>query len=175
VSSSERRRERRARELARRGEQRAQPSSTNEAPPPGQTETEAPSAPPGLARAVACWLAKWLWFDRSQLVTWLFRFFTVLSVSYLVYDRLFETILTISAAASDPKDAFKYPFSINNNSHLFSVSGLQWKCLLISIQSQRLNMRNSVIGFGTNSSIQARQNLNITCDPSVLIHQDQKT
>jgi hypothetical protein len=124
VSSSERRRERRARELARRGEQQAQPSSTNEAPPPGQTETEAPSAPPGLARVVACWLAKWIWFDRSHLVTWLFRFFTVLSVSYLVYDRLFETILTISAAASDPKDAFKYPFSINNNSHLFSVSEL---------------------------------------------------
>jgi hypothetical protein len=120
VSSSERRRERRARELARRRDQQAQHSSANEAPQQ-QTETEEPSAPPGLARAAARWVAKWVWFDKSQLVTWLFRLFTVLSVLYLVYDRIYETSLTTSSVASDPNDAFKYPFSINNNSHLFSI------------------------------------------------------
>jgi hypothetical protein len=176
VSSSERRRERRARELARRHEQQqAQPSSTNEAPPRLAPEPEAPLASPGPVRAVSRWFVKWVWRDKSLLVTWLFRFFTVLSVSYLVYDRLFETALTISAAASDPKDAFKYPFSINNNSHLFLVTGLQWQCLIISIQSEHLNMTKSAIGFGTNASIQAGQNLNITCDPSIMISQAQRS
>jgi hypothetical protein len=183
VSSNERRRERRARELARRSaQQQAQPSSTNEAPPRLAPEPEAPLASPGPVRAVGRWLAKWVWspvravgrwlvkwvwLDKSQLVTWLFRFFTVLSVGYLVYDRLFETILTVSTAASDPKNAFKYPFSINNNSHLFSVSGLRWRCLIsMKTELPDLNYHDNEIGFGTNSSIQAGQNLNITCDPT---------
>jgi hypothetical protein len=147
----------------------------NEAPPKLAPEPVAPLASPGPARAVGRWLAKWVWFDKSQLVTWLFRFFTVLSVGYLVYDRLFETILTISAPASDPKDAFKYPFSINNSSHLFSVSKLQWQCLIISIKSDRLSLSSGTLGFATNASIQAGQNLNITCDPSEMIHQDQRS
>ena len=68
MSSSERRRERRARELARRGEQQAQPSSTNEAPPRLAPEPEAPLASPGPVRAVGRWFAKWVWSDKSQLV-----------------------------------------------------------------------------------------------------------
>jgi hypothetical protein len=191
VSSNERRRERRARELARRREQQqAQPSSTNEAPPRLAPEPETPLASPGPVRAVGRWFAKWVWspvravlrwfvywvwLDKSQLVTWVFRSLTLLSVGYLVYDRMFETVLTVSAAASDPKDAFKYPFSINNNSHLFSVSGLKWQCIIISVKYELLNLHDGVIGYGTNSSIQPGQNLNITCDPYVVAPQSQRS
>jgi hypothetical protein len=160
VSSSERRRERReqrARELARWREQQAQHSGAIEAPPSGQTEIAEPSTPPGLARAVARWVAKWVWLDKSQLVTWLFRLFTVLSVLYLVYDRIYETDLSATSVASDPNDAFKYPFSINNNRHL--------------------NMTRDLIRFGAgaNLSIPAGQNLNIGCNPYSVISVEQKS
>jgi len=173
VSSSERRRERReqrARELARKREQQAQPFSANDTPPLKQAETEATSAPAEPVRALAGWLTHWVWFDKSQLVAWLFRLFTVLSVFYLVYDRIYDTSLTASIVASDPNDAFKYPFSINNTSRIFSISNIQWNCILISIKSERLSMDRSLIGFGTKLSIPPGQNLNIGCNPYSIMH-----
>jgi hypothetical protein len=174
MTTSERRREKRAERARKDAEQHAQRASADKPPPKQAQEPKEPSTSPGLVGAVVRWVVKWVWFDKSQLVTGIFRGLAVLGVGYLLYDRLYETALTVSAAASDPKDAFKYPFSINNNSHLFSVSGLQWRCLIISIKSEHLNMTNGVIGFGTNSSIQAGQNLNITCDPSTMIRSEQR-
>jgi hypothetical protein len=139
------------------------------ASPPQTSDAEASSASPvwcyALIRRVRT-IAGWFWYDKSLLMTWLFRFLTLTSVFYLVYDRLHETNLTVSVVGSDPNDPFKYPFSIKNSSHIFSMSTIQWKCLLISVEGAGLHMGHDVLGFSTVSTIPAGQNLNITCDPS---------
>jgi hypothetical protein len=71
----------------------------------------------------------WIW--RLITVNNAFRFLTLMSVGYLVYDRVFETDASVSVQASDPNDAFEFPFSINNNSHLFSISNIHWNVVMI--------------------------------------------
>ena len=53
---------------------------------------------------------------------------SVLGFSYLVVDLRFQSSPSISSAASDPADPFRFPFSFINNSHLFSVYNVSWTC-----------------------------------------------
>jgi hypothetical protein len=108
----------------------------------------------------------WIW--RLVTVTNVFRLFTLLSVGYLVYDRIFETDASISVQASDPNDALEFPFSINNNSHLFSISNIHWNVAMIHAKSKILG---STVNFGRNefdngtvSMIDPGRNLNLKFD-----------
>ena len=53
------------------------------------------------------------------MANWFFRSLTLLSVFYLVFDRIYETSATISAPAPDALKPFSFPFSVRNNSHFF--------------------------------------------------------
>ena len=70
----------------------------------------------------------WIWCDKSLIVSWLFRLFTLSSVGYLVYDRIYETGVNISVSASDPRDPLYFPFSIVNNSHIFTIRHINYLC-----------------------------------------------
>jgi hypothetical protein len=58
---------------------------------------------------------------------------TLVGVVYLVYDTYFQTEATVSSVASDPKNPFLYPFTLANNSHVFSLKNVQMTCRLITI------------------------------------------
>jgi hypothetical protein len=58
-----------------------------------------------------------------------FRIATLLSVGYLVFDRLYETSATIYSPASDPNNPFFYPFTVANNSHIFALYDIKWNCI----------------------------------------------
>jgi hypothetical protein len=88
------------------------------------------------------------------------------SVSYLVFDRIYETGATVSVVASDSNDPFKFPFSINNNSHIFSFSQIEWRCLFLYARAGRFEFHNDLLGSGTILKLPAGQNLNISCDLS---------
>ncbi|WP_331301867.1 hypothetical protein [Methylobacterium oryzae] len=64
-------------------------------------------------------------------MAWLFRGFTLLSVSYLVYDRYYETAAVITSPVSDPADPFYYPFSLTNSSHIFNITNINWACQIV--------------------------------------------
>ncbi len=103
-----------------------------------------PSDPPKLSR----------WIDAF--VTWLFRFFTLISVGYLVYDRYYETAAVITAQISDAADPFYYPFSLTNTSHLFNISNLSWECHLVdAIYENNGRIQNTTITTKANRPLLA--------------------
>jgi hypothetical protein len=185
----------RAREIARMRDRQAQLSNANEVPPlqaettreslakASQSQTSSAEAhstarvwfDTQIRRARLIWRRFWsitrcFWFDKTQIITWALRVVTVLGFSYLVIERIYESNLTVSIVASDPEDPFRYPFSINNNSHLWSMSNIQWRCLLISIDAPpNVHLVYNVLASDTVSNIPAGQNLNISCPASSMI------
>lgn len=129
----------------------------------GGTHKQLPERRPEkpIARAILQFLGRALWLVAwclkkfgvaiRQIPSWLYRkkgtiarllgigFWratTLLSVGYLVYDRLYETEATIISPASDPNDIFRFPFSIRNNSHIFTIKNVRWYCAYINIDSE---------------------------------------
>jgi hypothetical protein len=99
--------------------------------------TTTPSAPDSkrLMRTRVSWL-------KENFFTWLFRVFTLISVSYLVYDRIYETGVLIQSPASDPNDPFLFPFSITNMSHIFTLREIKWRCEFPFRTYDRVNRMN---------------------------------
>jgi hypothetical protein len=93
------------------------------------------SFPKRLEHAFLTWL-------RANFFTWLFRLFTFISVSYLVYDRIYETGALTQSPASDPHDPFLFPFSITNMSHIFTLRDIKWRCEFPFRTYDRLNPIN---------------------------------
>ena len=98
--------------MAKRSPQRRSPTRL-------QAQPSAPASPPRLTSVqsrllalastlgerfleICFWLVSWIWGRRWGLWSGLFRVATLLSVFYLVYDRFYETAITISISASDP-------------------------------------------------------------------------
>src|ERR1700733_13395967 len=54
------------------------------------------------------------------------RLATAISVGYLVFDRIYETSVTVTAPVPDARRPFEFPFSITNNSHLWSIRNVAW-------------------------------------------------
>jgi len=110
-----------------------------------------------------------IWRGRRRvaqcLLTVFWRGTTLLSLAYLVYDRIYETSATISASASDPKSPFTFPFTITNNSHMFSINNVRWNCHAISIAAENnIRFDNTNIIVGSRSTIPPGQVLNIDCN-----------
>jgi hypothetical protein len=115
------------------------------------------------------WVASWLWHHPGKVVVTLWGFFfrvlTLVSVGYLVYDRIYEADATISASASDPKYPFTFPFTITNNSHVFAISRVEWACHALDVKWEVNNeMSNSMLVSGSRSVIPPGQVLNIDCE-----------
>jgi hypothetical protein len=108
------------------------------------------------------------------LLSAVFRIATLLSVAYLVYDRIYETSATILSPASDPQHPFLFPFSISNNSHIFPIRNVYWDCRYLSLKTDQIISQNNQQIQGTLSEMLAGQTLNISCNPigptSVMIH-----
>jgi hypothetical protein len=102
-----------ANELGRDNQEEARLTTT----PP----TLAPGDRKRLARTCFAWL-------KGNFFTWLFRVVTLLSFTYLVLDRIYETGALIQSPAFDPNDPFLFPFSITNMSHIFTLRDIKWRC-----------------------------------------------
>lgn len=112
--------------------------------------------------------AFWIWHHRWKTAKWIailfWRGVTLLSIGYLVYDRVYEADATLSASASDPTFAFAFPFTITNNSHIFVIRNVRWSCQALHIKWGNNNrIENSQIISGSRSEIAAGQPLNIDC------------
>jgi hypothetical protein len=122
---------------------------------------------------------RWTWTHKLLVLRFLWKAFwpvaTLSSVSYLVFDRIYETAATISSPASDPRDPFLFPFSIANNSHLFPIYNVQWTCRHISTKSN-VTLINVSVEWHTQSKISPGTILNIDCNDlgprSHIIHTD---
>lgn len=71
--------------------------------------------------------------------TWIFRLVTLLSFSYLIYDRFYETRATISIASTDD-NPFHSRFAITNNSHLFVIRNVHWSCRINSLKGPNVDI-----------------------------------
>jgi hypothetical protein len=112
------------------------------------------------AHSVFCWLSE----SRSGIVNWIFRLLSLLGVFYLVYDRIYETGATISSAGSDPKNPLYFPFSISNNSHIFTLRHIDWKCQFVKAELLGFTPNNVGFGFGgTANEIAPGDILNGSC------------
>jgi hypothetical protein len=114
------------------------------------------------------WAVSWLWHRPLRVLggLWgfLFRIATLLSVGYLVYDRVYEADATLSASASDPTFAFAFPFTITNNSHMFVIREVKWACQALKVKFGNNNtIADSQIIRGSTSAIERGQSLNIDC------------
>jgi len=91
---------------------------------------------------------------------------TLASIVYLVYDNYFQTEATISSIASDPKDPFYFPFSVVNNSHIFSIRDVKWTCTvdyLLNEDKHVAVMDSQAAGSGLQAEILPNGVLNIDC------------
>lgn len=96
--------------------------------------------------------ASGIWFKRDKITNIVFRCFTLLSVGYLVWDRFFETEVTISSPASDQHDPFKFPFSLANNSHIFTIRNLDWSCHVVHMTVGGITLDNVSAGNSDHST-----------------------
>jgi len=119
--------------------------------------------------AVWTWAHRWnilcgLWTGLRHFANIFWRVLTLLSVGYLVYDRIYESDATISSPASDPNFAFEFPFTITNNSHVFAIRNVRWDCHALKIKYENnSSIENGQFIQGTAASIAAGQSLNIDC------------
>ena len=99
-------------------------------------------------------------------MTWLFRLFTVVSISYLVYDRYYETNAIITSSASDPANPFFFPFSLTNSSHLFHLKNIDWACQLVRVDYEGNGRLNgpTIIDNSQKSDLAPGQVTNIFCN-----------
>lgn len=111
----------------------------------------------------AAWVAAWAWRHRWDFWSGLFRFATLLSVGYLVYDRIYEADATLSISGSDPAFAFEFPFTITNNSHIFTIRNVKWMCEHLKTKAIGVNASDNKLRTGTVSSIKPGQALNFDC------------
>lgn len=78
------------------------------------------------------WCPLWIWKNRwrstKTSINIFFRIATLLSIGYLVFDRIYETSVTISSPSSDPSDPLRIPFVVTNNSHVFPIRNIYWVC-----------------------------------------------
>jgi hypothetical protein len=110
-------------------------------------------------------LLRSLWRHHEKIASWTFRFLALPGIAYLVYDRIFEADVTISSVASDPQYAFRYPFTITNNSRIFSIRDVRWSCQAIRlVTTLGARVADGQTINGTTSVIPEAQSLNIMCN-----------
>jgi hypothetical protein len=111
------------------------------------------------------WILKNPWRSTKTAVSVFFRVATLLSVGYLVYDRIYETGATISSPVSDPNDPLRIPFVITNNSHLFWIRNLSWSCTANHVDSERsTNININHMIRGSERTLPPGQLSNIDCN-----------
>jgi hypothetical protein len=115
----------------------------------------------------ALWLVRWplnnKWKSAKFLWASFFRLATLASVSYLVFDRLYETEATITSPASDPKNPFAFPFAITNSSHLFAIHDVRWTCEIESLKVGNVSLQRVGELHGSGGTIGPGQSINLQC------------
>jgi len=117
-----------------------------------------------LARRI-CGILLWLWLDKGQIFTWIFRLAALASISYLVSDRFYETGIVISVSSSDPKQPFYFPFSLTNNSHIFAMHNIKHNCFVDDLELPGGGgLKNIGISFqGESSKLEPGDIVNVSC------------
>jgi hypothetical protein len=111
----------------------------------------------------------WSWQHRWDFWSGFFRLSTLLSVGYLVFDRIYETGASISSTGSDPKNPLYFPFALTNNSHIFRLRNIRWNCHFLDAQFGFLTLRNAGMSFGgTVAEIAPGNVVNVSCKRAVM-------
>lgn len=111
----------------------------------------------------------------KPLVNPFFRILTLISVGYLLFDRLYETNAIVSSSGSDPKDPLSFPFVLSNSSHIFPLKDIKWTCHLISLTVGGNRMSNLNIEIsGKTDEILAGGVLNLPCYKAVKVPKAQE-
>ena len=90
---------------------------------------------------------------------------TLVSVVYLVYDNYYQREMTISSPASDPMNPFYFPFSVVNNSHVFTMRDVKWTCTIDYLVNDKYMavMDSHTGGSGFQAILRPNDILNIDC------------
>jgi hypothetical protein len=111
---------------------------------------------------------------HERIITWVFRLFTLLSFYYLVYDRFYETTGSISVTGADPADPYRFPFAFTNQSHMFTLKTISWKCNIIRTEYEGdiIFANVKVVGHGIAQELQTGGVINITCRTPAEVNQN---
>jgi hypothetical protein len=106
------------------------------------------------------------WRRLDLVANWFFRILTLISVSYLVADRLYEiSAASVSSPASDPQNPLMSSFMITNNSHLFTLRNVEWACGIDYLQTEKDQTIHDVnLMGGTELSISPGQSIVFNCN-----------
>jgi hypothetical protein len=117
-----------------------------------------PAIPAGSAKGVR-------WRSLDVAANWFFRILTLMSVGYLVFDRLYETSVTVSAPVPNALKAVAFPFAITNNSHLFAVKNVEWQCIAAHLMTDtREPVENTTLVSGSTTEIRPGETINVNCN-----------
>jgi hypothetical protein len=87
-----------------------------------------------------------LWRRRRPLARWIgilfWRAVTLLSLAWLIFDRVYETGATIAPTGSAPKKSLYFPFAVSNNSHIFTLRNVRWSFHVLEAQFGGLAMQD---------------------------------
>jgi len=142
---------------------RRKPMGVSSAPITTPTECPKTPSPPHIPQGSTEGVRRWAGIAAN----WIFRGLTLLSVGYLVFDRIYETSAFIYPAASDPQNPFIFPFTITNQSHLFPIDNLKWGCeieYMHTVPPHEYTVANSRIVSSTTVTLPPGASLNIRCN-----------
>lgn len=95
---------------------------------------------------------------------WMFRLLSLPALIFLVSERVYETGASISSPSSDPRNPFTFPFSVQNNSHIFTLKNIRWTCNVISMKTGGVSIENVGFSFGSEiSEIDPGRVGNVSC------------
>jgi hypothetical protein len=142
--------------------------------PTPEESLKTPSAPtnlrllarsPRLISAPARWLRNNPGRVARGLWSGIFRIAALVSVGYLVFDRLYETSVTISAPVPNAIKAFAFPFAMTNDSHLFSIRNLAWQCVAAFLKTETDEPAKDVgLDSGSTAKINPGETVNVNCN-----------
>jgi hypothetical protein len=88
-----------------------------------------------------------------------------IGVTYLVYDSLYQTAVTMNFAYSDAETAMDNPIAIQNKSNLFSVRNIRWACQVDQAEFEGQNIiKDARYVFPTISIIEPGKTINVACN-----------
>jgi hypothetical protein len=121
------------------------------------------------------WLWGRLWYVPKVIVFWLKRVhkgwlatFAVLGTVGCIgffYEQHYATYATVSVTGSDPNDAMAYPFALTNNSHVFTLSEISWRCYIVKMISKNggTDIENTDLNRGSANEVRPGSSTNFSC------------
>lgn len=114
--------------------------------------------PPPTSRWMVIVRRAWKFVERTAVVL------SLVGVTYLIYDSLFQTTVALSFPYSDAATGLDNPIAIQNKSNLFAIRDIRWTCrILEDVHEGGGGISNLGVTVNTIAFIEPGKLANVAC------------